>query len=354
MTTPLDLDQLLHRRVIMVGGKGGVGKSTVAATLATIAAARGLKTRLVSTDPAHNLSDIFQCNIGPVGRAIDWGAGNLHVLEINPEAALDRYLESVRQQMLPYVALGLRGQLEKQLHLTRHSPGAEEAALLDEMTRLIGNREDYDLLIFDTAPTGHTLRLLSLPTVMSAWTEGLVAQKKRAGRFRDVLGHFAESPNGRRSAAAQVDDEAEASAQLAPLLERQRRFRHVAQVLKDPRASAFLFVMTAEKLPLRETCRAVEVLKHNGVPVAGLLLNRLLPQEAADIGFLRGAWECQQQVLVDVAAQLEDVPQLHLPVTGELLQGREGLQWLAAQLEGQLKVDGHKQKQPGSCTVGLS
>ena len=345
MKNSINLHELLRRKLIMVGGKGGVGKSTVAATLATLAAERGLRTLVVSTDPAHNLCDLFDCEIGSEKCEIPWSGGKLAALEIDPVVALDTYLETVRRQMLPHVAVSLRGQLEKQLHLTRHSPGAEEAALLDEITRLIQNREDYDLLIFDTAPTGHTLRLLSLPSVMSAWTEGLVAQKERAGRFRDVLGSLAK-PGDHLNATA--------NPQLAPLIERKERFRDAAKVLRDPEVSAFLFVMTAEMLPLNETLRAVASLRRSRVPVAGLLLNRLLPEEAAEIAFLRGTWECQRQVLERMAEQLGDLPNLQLPMTGQRLQGRGGLQWLAAQLLDTAECVTRKQKQPGSVAAGLS
>ncbi|MCQ3829765.1 ArsA family ATPase [Microbulbifer elongatus] len=345
MNRSLDIAQLMARRLIMVGGKGGVGKSTMAATLATIAAAHGRKTLLVSTDPAHNLSDLFGCEIGSNGCAIPWGGGNLQALEISPQHALDTYLESVRQQMLPHVAVHLRGQLEKQLHLTRHAPGSEEAALLDALTRVIENREEYDLIIFDTAPTGHTLRLLNLPSVMSRWTEGLIAQKERAGRFRDLLGKFA---------SAGEESDGGASAQLAPLIARRARFQQAAQALQDPQISAFLFVMTPEALPLSETRRAVMALESSGIPVAGIILNRLLPPEAEAVTFLRGAWACQQQILQRVADELAQVPCVSLPMTGNTLQGREGLAWLAAQLVAATEADVTKQKQPDSVTAGLS
>lgn len=332
-TTPLNLDQLLQRRLLMVGGKGGVGKSTVAASLAVAAANRGRKTLLISTDPAHNLSDLFECTLGnKAPQQIPWAGGGLLAQELNPSAALDAYLDTVRSQMLPHVAINLRPQLEKQLHLTRHSPGAEEAALLDEITRLIQRRHEYDLIVFDTAPTGHTLRLLSLPAVMSTWVDGLVSQKKRTERFRDVIGSL-RIP--RKSSSQREKPSKNLPPVLAPLLERQQRFRESAQVLCDPKATGFLFVMTAESLPLEETLRAAAALAEENIAVAGLVLNRLLPQEAEQVDFLRGAWALQQQVLEKVSAKFAHLPKLQLPMTGRALQGRAGLEWLAQELVAQ-------------------
>ena len=264
-------------------------------------------------------------------------------------------MESVRKQMLPHVALSMRGQLEKQLHLARHSPGAEEAALLDAMARLIQQREEYDLIIFDTAPTGHTLRLLSLPALMSTWANGLMAQKKRAGRFRGILAHLkagADIDNPLADGAQSRAVEAELPETLQPLRERQKRFSAAAAVLKDPAVSAFLFVMTAENLPLQETCRAVAALEKSGMPVAGLIVNRLLPRKASGIEFLRGAYVQQQQVLAQVEQQLESIPQVRLPMTGQKLQGREGLLWLADEIRNGASLTGQKQKLPDSEAAG--
>ena len=351
----LDLDRLFARRLLMVGGKGGVGKSTVASALAVLAADRGLNTLLVSTDPAHNLSDLFECRLSATGGgSVCWGDTPLQVQELNPQMALDDYLESVRKQMLPQVALSMRGPLEKQLHLTRHSPGAEEAALLDAMTRLIQRRDDFDLILFDTAPTGHTLRLLSLPALMSTWADGLVAQKQRSGRFRGILSHLKGgadidnplSDGGKKPAREALPD------YMAPLLERQQRFADAAAILKDPATSGFVFVMTPEHLPLQETRRAVAALEEKRIPVAGLVLNRLLPDEADKIDFLRAACEQQRQVLGQVAQHLDSIAQIRLPMTRQKLRGRAGLRWLADVIGRAGDVSVRKQKLPDSEAAG--
>ncbi|WP_160153540.1 ArsA family ATPase [Microbulbifer sp. ALW1] len=369
MAANLNLSQLLQRRLILVGGKGGVGKTTLAATLALLAARRGLNTLLVSTDPAHNLGDLFECHFR-AGIADISGEGlPLRALELNPELAVASYLEFIRKQMLPHVALSQRPHLERQLHLTRHSPGAEEAALLDEMTRLIQQREQYDLTIFDTAPTGHTLRLLALPRLMAAWTAGLLAQKKRSGRFKDLLSHlqsgedinnpFAESrgqkafPEVLPEALPEVLPEV-----LAPLQERQNRFREAGEALRDARTTGFLFVMTPEILPLQETRRAVATLQAERIPVAGLILNRLLPAAAEQVEFLQSMFGQQQAVLDQVEKDLGNLPRWQLPMTGAPLKGREGLSRFADDLLGQQDQQkqssnqGSKQKLPDSIAGG--
>ncbi len=145
--TALDIDTLLRRRrLLMVGGKGGVGKTTVASALALRAASLERRVLLVSTDPAHSLADAFDREIGD--RETDLAA-NLTGLEIDPDSEVDAHLERVRAQMARFAGADQRPELERQLRLSRQSPGAQEAALLERITTIIDQQDRFDLIVFD-------------------------------------------------------------------------------------------------------------------------------------------------------------------------------------------------------------
>jgi arsenite-transporting ATPase len=182
-TSPLDetLRRLLARRVLFVGGKGGVGKTTIAAALGTAAADRGRRCIVVSTDPAHSLGDVFDVAIGAAERPL---AEGLWGLEIDAQHEAERHIAGVKLQMKGLVHPRMYDEVDRQLDLARFAPGTEEAALLERMAVLMGEAgQRFDLVIFDTAPTGHTLRLLSLPEIMAAWTEGLLRSRDRSSRL---------------------------------------------------------------------------------------------------------------------------------------------------------------------------
>ena len=144
--TTLDL---AGRSILFVGGKGGVGKSTTAGALAVSMADAGERVLLVSTDPAHSLADLFGTSIGDTEQKILPG---LHALEIDPVVEVESYLSRVKATMRQYARPSMYSEIEHQIELTRHSPGAEEAALMDRVTALMDEGpKRHDRVIFDTA-----------------------------------------------------------------------------------------------------------------------------------------------------------------------------------------------------------
>ncbi len=328
---------LPSRPLVFVGGKGGVGKTTVAAALALGAARSGLRTLLVSTDPAHSLGDLFDREIGDQEREITPG---LHALEVDPEREVERYLERVKNTMRSFVRPALYPEIERQMELTRHSPGAAEAALMDRMAALMHEgRARYDRIVFDTAPTGHTLRLLALPEMMSAWTDGLLRSRDRS----DALGEGVDRLSRRKSEGDelsmidQVDETPsdERSARIREaLLERRRTFTRARRALLDPEVTAFLLVLVPEKLPILETGKALEVLRRHGIPVAGLVVNRVLEkgtgvESSGDIEFLEGRRAQQAEYLARIDREFGDLPHFRLPFFARDVEGLSGVEGVA-------------------------
>ncbi|HBN15041.1 MAG TPA: arsenic-transporting ATPase, partial [Pseudohongiella sp.] len=172
------------RQILFFGGKGGVGKTTVSAATALAAADQGKNVLLVSTDPAHNLGHLFDRRIGPKPVKL---ASGLDGLELDPEKTVDRHLEEVTAALRRMMPAHLSGEIDKHMELSRDAPGMQEAAMLERIAEVIEQASDYDLVVFDTAPSGHTARLMALPEMMSAWTEGLIKRRDKADSFSAVL-----------------------------------------------------------------------------------------------------------------------------------------------------------------------
>ena len=254
---------VLSKSIIFVGGKGGVGKSTSAAAIAWKSAKNGNKTLLISTDPAHNVGDIFNQEIGGKTKAI---ADNLYALEIDPEIETDNYIKTVKANIKGTVHSSMMEEVNRQLDTAKASPGADEAALFDKLIHIIlEERQNFDKLVFDTAPTGHTIRLLTLPELMGVWIEGLLEKRRKTNE------NYTQLLN---------DGEPREDPIYDVLRERQERFSKARDLLLDEQETGFIFVLNPERLPILETKKALDLLHNYHLHVKTLIINKILPEEA--------------------------------------------------------------------------
>lgn len=329
---------LTDKKVLLIGGKGGVGKTTVSSALAVLATQRQKKVLLVSTDPAHSLADAFGRE--KIGDKITRLAPNLDALELDPDQEVEQHLARVTAQLKRYTRPEMFSEIERQMRLTRQSPGAQEAAMLERIANTIElGLTDYDLVIFDTAPTGHTLRLLSLPEAMAAWTQGLLNANKRSEKLGEVLGHL--TPKAGRDIDNPLIDPAEHAtagmdernkAITETLLARQRLLQRTRTILLDADRTALLLVLTPEKLPILETGRAVKSLQQEKLPLAGLVVNRILPENADGL-FLAQRRLQEQQHLKQIEEEFAALPRYRIPLNANDIHGLKALTEMASLLQ---------------------
>lgn len=263
-------------KVIFVGGKGGVGKSSVASALA-YRLSFSKKVLLISTDPAHNLSDIFGCAIG--AEAVDV-LPRLSALEIDPSQAAQAYVTRIAAQSRTLLSAQMYDKLDRYYRNMTQAASTREAALFERLTETVRTAAAYDYILIDTAPTGHTLNLFFMPQVLKDWSYRLLGMQKRATQAADIVGT--------------VDKDVRQQL-MQRLEERYLHYQAYEQLLR--RDSAIVWVLNAEQLAINETARALQVLRQQQLNVAALVVNKLLPSHSSD-SFLQ-ARAAQQAVYLE-------------------------------------------------------
>lgn len=296
---------------IFVGGKGGVGKTSVSASTAIWLAKQGKKTLIVSTDPAHSLSDSLETKIGNYPVQI---IPNLYGLEIDPEFAMEQKQQALEAQKATATAEKLPGLdfLSDQMDLVSSAPGADETAAFEVFMGLLTSNE-YDAVVFDTAPTGHTLRLLSFPEVMESWVGRLYKAKTALGSATSKLKNIMPFMD--------ADDDLTSTEELE---ETKKQINAAKEVLSDPNRTTFKMVVIPEEMSIYESERAIETLEKNNITVDSVIVNQVMP-DVTDCDFCHSRHELQQKRIVLIDQKFRNQEITTVPLFKDEVKGIEKL-----------------------------
>ena len=307
---------LLNLKMVMFGGKGGVGKTTCAASSAIWAAEHGKNTLIISTDPAHSLGDSLGVELPPGEPTPIKQIKNLTALEINPKANMTEFKGLTN--MNPMEDMDMGGMMEGlgmsdiQEFASMNPPGIDEALAFGKVLEFIETDHDYDLIIFDTAPTGHTLRFLSLPETLSGWIGKLLKLRMKIGKFFGVF----KKMFGK--------DEMEEDNSLELLERLKNSIVNARDDLTDPSKNSFVVVTISEEMAIAETGRLLnELLKYN-IPNSDIIINQLYQDPTELCDFCKSRRDMQQKNLSKIkeifgeklSKKLIEVPLLKTEIRG--------------------------------------
>lgn len=309
-------------RLILYAGKGGVGKTTTAAATAVCAAARGRRTLVLSADAAHSLGDVLGQRLTATPSRL---APGLDALEVDARQAMSQHWGSIRDYLVSILRYqGIEELVAEELALL---PGAEELSTLLAVEQHARSR-DYDLVIVDCAPTGSTLRLLTLPDV----THGAMRILLRVQQALAAL----VTPLARSVVPVPLPD-SEVFGDAHELL--YRRLRDLRHRITGEHTSVRL-VATPERMVIDETRRAFTDLALFELPCDAVVMNRLLPEAAASEAYFRDWGRLQEQRRREVESLFDPLPVLAAPLQDDEVTGLERLAAHGDRIFGDLAPDG--------------
>jgi arsenite-transporting ATPase len=308
-------------KFIMFGGKGGVGKTTMAAATSLKFANEYLKRRtggkvlIFSTDPAPSLADSFGQEIGKEPTAIN-GIENLFAMEINAKKVLEEFKEEYGEDILDILQQGTYlSDEETEEIFSLDIPGLDEVMALKKITDFMDlpPEQSFDLYIVDTAPTGHTLRLLALPELLDDWIKFLASLR---WKYRAMVRQFAR------------EERIERADQF--LLEMKKTVKKARELLQDEKRTEFVVVTIAESMGVRETEDLIQTLEQFHIPSRHIIINNIFPKEDSD--FAKAKRKNQEKYINEIKKKFPHFNITKINLEPEEIRGVRSLETLAAKL----------------------
>jgi arsenite/tail-anchored protein-transporting ATPase len=299
-----------HRdlKYFFFGGKGGVGKTALAGATAMWLAGQGRRALLASTNPVHSLSGLLDQDVSAAPTAVT-GAPGLWAYEIDTRETIERSKKEIREKIQWFLKFAdISTKADDFVESATMNPAFEESAMFENMVDLM-LKNDYDVYVFDTAPTANARRLLGMSKVYALWVEKMLKSREEARTLRDMLSFTRKK---------------EPDPLLDYLLAFRTRMGQARQLLTDAQKTAFFFVALPEALPIAVISRFIGWFQEFGIPVGGVVVNMVLDADAlgTDVPeFVRNRLRMQDEHMRTIAERFDGRVRAVVPLFDQEVRG---------------------------------
>ncbi len=299
-------------KFIFFGGKGGVGKTVLAGVTAMWFARQGRRTMLASTNPVHSLSGLLDQNVFGQSTAVN-GVPNLWAYEIDTKDTIERSKNEIRTKIQWFLKFAeISTQADAFVESATMNPAFEESAMFENMVELMFKNE-YDVYVFDTAPTANARRLLGMSKVYSLWVNKMLKSREEARSLRELLSFTKKK---------------EKDPLMDYLVGFRDRMAHARDLLTDDKLTAFFFVTLPEALPIAVIKRFINWFHDFGIPVGGVLVNMLIQKEqvnASSPEFVRNRVAMQDAYMTQIWGDFDGNVRAIIPLLDDEVRGTDAL-----------------------------
>jgi arsenite-transporting ATPase len=291
------------------GGKGGVGKTVLAGAAAVGFARQGKRTLLASTNPVHSLSGLLDQNVFGKQTPVE-GVSNLWAYEIDTRETIERSKVEIKEKIDYFLKFAeIRTKADEFVESATMNPAFEESAMFENMIDLMF-KDEYEVYVFDTAPTANARRLLGMSSVYSLWVNKMMESRKEAQSLRQLLSYSKKKE--------------EKDPLMEYLLNFRERMHHAKELLTDPEKTAFFFVTLPEALPIAVIRRFINWFNEFGIPVGGVVVNMLIDQESVtdeSADFVKNRVKMQTEYMDEIEATFDGMVRGVVPLFDTEVRG---------------------------------